>query len=75
MSLVERRLKLKDTGHEKSECEKFEKDCDEIIAKCSKEVEIDKDYFKELLSESVEEMDEDEFLEEYEELLKDYIVS
>lgn len=75
MSLIDMRLKLEGSRHEESEYEKFEKSCDEVVVKCSKNAGISEDYFRELLLELVQQVDEEEFIKEYEETFKNYLIS
>lgn len=80
MCIIQKEIDFKGLLHEECEVKKFEKTCDEIIVKCSKDVKLDENYFRELLLEDIctpketfvaefEEL----FGEEYEDILQPYI--
>lgn len=81
MCLIQKRVLAEDLLHKESESEKLEKACDKIVTKFAKDIKINKEYFKELLMEDINNIPEEDFVEdferrfgeEYEDILQSYI--
>ena len=70
MCLIQKRVLVEDLLHKESESEseKLEKACDKIVTKFAKDIKISEEYFKELLMKDINNIPEEIFIEEFEEL-------
>lgn len=68
MCLIQKRVEVENLLHKESEVEKLDKALDKIVTEFAKNIKISKEYFKELLMKDINNIPEETFIEEFEEL-------